>query len=49
LKLLRPILDQDRDHLTSWVHLDRDANQRVAEALAARILAGGPQASATQD
>ena len=33
------ILDQDRHHLTSWVHLDRQANQRVAEALAARILA----------
>ena len=32
------ILDPDRDHLTSWVHLDREANQRVAEALAARIL-----------
>jgi hypothetical protein len=35
------ILDQDRHHLTSWVHLNREANQRVAEALAERILARG--------
>lgn len=35
---LIPVLDQDRDVLLSWVHLNRRGNQLIADAMASRIL-----------
>ena len=32
------LLDQDRHHLVSWVHLDAYANSKIADVLAAQIL-----------
>jgi hypothetical protein len=36
------LLDQERQHLVSWVHLDAYANRLVADALADEILRQGP-------